>query len=129
MDAFPGPSASSLRSRPRKSARRDRMILQRGASRAVGVRAAAAPARAGALVLVGDALEVGGLKLGVVHLPGLLANAFGMSRSEARRLIDQGAVSLDEQTLGADEHDVAPERLAGVVLRVGKRRFRRLRAV
>jgi tyrosyl-tRNA synthetase len=66
---------------------------------------------------------------GVVHLPGLLANAFGMSRSEARRLIDQGAVSLDEQTLGADEHDVAPERLAGVVLRVGKRRFRRLRAV
>jgi hypothetical protein len=37
-------------------------------------------------------------------------------------------VSVDEQPLVADEHDVAPERLDGAVLRVGKRRFRRLRA-
>ncbi len=64
---------------------------------------------------------------GVVHLPGLMADAFGMSRSEARRLIDQGGVSLDEQTLAAGEHDLPSERLDGVVLRVGKRRFRRLR--
>lgn len=65
---------------------------------------------------------------GVVHLPGLMADAFGTSRSEARRLIDQGGVSLDEQALAAGEHDLPVERLDGAVLRVGKRRFRRLRA-
>jgi tyrosyl-tRNA synthetase len=65
---------------------------------------------------------------GVVHLPGLMADAFGMSRSEARRLIDQGGVSLDDQTLTAGEHDLPLERLDGAVLRVGKRRFRKLRA-
>jgi tyrosyl-tRNA synthetase len=65
---------------------------------------------------------------GVVHLPALMAGAFAMSRSEARRLIDQGGVSLDEQSLVAGEHDLPGERLDGSVLRVGKRRFRRLRA-
>ncbi len=65
---------------------------------------------------------------GTAHLPGLMADAFDMSRSEARRLIDQGGVSLDEQSLAAGEHDLAAERLDGAVLRVGKRRFRRLRA-
>jgi tyrosyl-tRNA synthetase len=64
---------------------------------------------------------------GVVHVPALMADAFGISRSEARRLIDQGGVSLDEEPLTAGEHDLAPERLDGAVLRVGKRRFRRLR--
>jgi tyrosyl-tRNA synthetase len=65
---------------------------------------------------------------GVVHVPALMAGAFDMSRSEARRLIDQGGVSLDEQPLPAGEHDLAVARLDGVVLRVGKRRFRKLRA-
>jgi tyrosyl-tRNA synthetase len=65
---------------------------------------------------------------GAVHVPGLIADAFGVSRSEARRLIDQGAVSLDDQPLAAGDHDVATARLDGAVLRVGKRRFRRLRA-
>jgi tyrosyl-tRNA synthetase len=65
---------------------------------------------------------------GTVHMPELIADAFGLSRSEARRLIDQGGASLDERALGAGEYDLAPERLDGVVLRVGKRRFRRLRA-
>ncbi|HTA13316.1 MAG TPA: tyrosine--tRNA ligase [Solirubrobacteraceae bacterium] len=65
---------------------------------------------------------------GVVHMPGLVAGAFGISRSEARRLIDQGGVSLDEQPLDGGEHDLPPARLDGAVLRVGKRRFRRLRA-
>ncbi len=65
---------------------------------------------------------------GIVHLPALMADAFGMSRSEARRLIDQGGVSLDEQVVVAGEHDLPVERLDGAVLRVGKRRFRRLRA-
>ncbi len=63
----------------------------------------------------------------VVHLPRLMADAFGMSRSEARRLIDQGGVSLDEQALIAGEQDLPVERLDGAVLRVGKRRFRKLR--
>jgi tyrosyl-tRNA synthetase len=65
---------------------------------------------------------------GQVHLPGVIAEAFGGSRSEARRLIDQGAVSLDGEQLGKDEHDVSSARADGQVLKVGKRRFRRLRA-
>jgi tyrosyl-tRNA synthetase len=64
---------------------------------------------------------------GIVHVPGVVADAFGVSRSEARRLIDQGAVSLDETSLSAADHDLPAERLDGVVLRAGKRRFRRLR--
>jgi tyrosyl-tRNA synthetase len=65
---------------------------------------------------------------GNLHLPGLIAQEFGISRSEARRLIDQGGVTLGEQTLAAGEHDVACERADGLVLKVGRRRFRRLRA-
>jgi tyrosyl-tRNA synthetase len=65
---------------------------------------------------------------GLAHVPALIASAFGLSRSQARRLIDQGAVSLDDRPLAPGEHDVARERLDGAVLRVGKRRFRRLRA-
>jgi tyrosyl-tRNA synthetase len=61
---------------------------------------------------------------GRVHVPGLIAEAFGLSRSEARRLIAQGGVHLDGEVLG--EVDVDVERLDGRVLRVGKRRFRRL---
>jgi tyrosyl-tRNA synthetase len=64
---------------------------------------------------------------GMLHLPGLIAEEFGISRSEARRLIDQGAVTLDEQALAAGEHDVPSVRANGKVLRVGRRRFRRLR--
>jgi tyrosyl-tRNA synthetase len=65
---------------------------------------------------------------GVVHLPGLIAQEFGLSRSEARRLIDQGGVALGEVQLAAGEHDVPAERADGQVLKVGRRRFRRLRA-
>lgn len=65
---------------------------------------------------------------GVVHVPAVVADAFGISRSEARRLIDQGAVSLDEEPLSCADHDLPMTRLDGVVLRAGKRRFRRLRA-
>jgi len=65
---------------------------------------------------------------GMLHLPGLIAQEFGISRSEARRLIDQGAVTLDDQALEAGEHDVPSVRADGSVLKVGRRRFRRLRA-
>jgi tyrosyl-tRNA synthetase len=65
---------------------------------------------------------------GSVHLPAVIAQEFGISRSEARRLIDQGAVTLSEAPLEPGEHDLPVERLDGQVLKVGKRRFRRLRA-
>ena len=65
---------------------------------------------------------------GVVHLPGVMAEEFGISRSEARRLIDQGGVTLGDSQLAAGEHDIPGERADGQVLKVGKRRFRRLRA-
>ena len=65
---------------------------------------------------------------GTVHLPEAMARAFGMSRSQARRLIEQGGVSLDDAVLGPGEHDVTVERADGALLKVGKRRFRRLRA-
>jgi tyrosyl-tRNA synthetase len=62
----------------------------------------------------------------VVHLPAVLADAFGMSRSEARRLISGGGVRLDEEVVG--EADLPAAALEGRVLRAGKRRFVRLRA-
>jgi tyrosyl-tRNA synthetase len=61
---------------------------------------------------------------GKVHLPALIAELFGLSRSQARRLIEQGAVSLDE--VAVDAVDLHSEALDGRVLRVGKRRFKRL---
>jgi tyrosyl-tRNA synthetase len=66
---------------------------------------------------------------GLVHLPGVMAEEFGISRSQARRLIDQGGVTLGDSQLAAGEHDVPNERAEGQVLKVGKRRFRRLRAL
>jgi tyrosyl-tRNA synthetase len=65
---------------------------------------------------------------GIVHLPGVIAELFEVSRAESRRLIDQGAVTLAEEPLAAGEYDVPAKRAEGQVLRVGKRRFVRLRA-
>jgi len=59
-----------------------------------------------------------------VHLPAVLAEAFGVSTSEARRLIAQGGVKLDGEAV--TELDVPRERLAGAILQAGKRRFVRL---
>jgi tyrosyl-tRNA synthetase len=64
---------------------------------------------------------------GEVHLPAVIAEAFGRSRSEARRLLAQGGVKLDGEALGEADVDVPAERLDGRVLQVGKRHFRRLR--
>jgi tyrosyl-tRNA synthetase len=65
---------------------------------------------------------------GVVHVPGVIAREFGMSRSDARRLIDQGGVTLGQDQLAAGQHDVPCDQADGQVLKVGRRRFRRLRA-
>ncbi len=64
---------------------------------------------------------------GAVHLPAVIAELFGGSRSEARRLLEQGGVRLDGETLGPADQDLPAERLDGAVLQVGRRRFRRLR--
>lgn len=64
---------------------------------------------------------------GRIHVPAVIASEFGISRSEARRLVDQGGVWLGEEQLTAGEHDVAAGRAEGQVLRVGRRRYRRLR--
>ncbi len=61
---------------------------------------------------------------GVVHLPEVLAEHLGMSRSEARRNIGQGGVRLDGEPVA--EIDLPVEGLDGSVLQVGKRRFLRL---
>jgi tyrosyl-tRNA synthetase len=60
----------------------------------------------------------------LVHLPALLADAFGLSTSEARRLIAQHGVKLDGEVVG--DLDLPRGRLAGQVLQAGKRRFVRL---
>jgi tyrosyl-tRNA synthetase len=65
---------------------------------------------------------------GAVHLPALMAAAFEISSSEARRLIKQGGAKLDGEPVPADTLDLAAGELDGRVLQAGKRRFRRLRA-
>lgn len=64
---------------------------------------------------------------GSVHLPAVLGEAFGLSRSEARRLIEQGAVRVDGNAVDPGTLDVPAGDLDGVVLQVGRRRFARLR--
>jgi tyrosyl-tRNA synthetase len=65
---------------------------------------------------------------GQVHLPALMAGAFEISSSEARRLIGQGGAKLDGEPIPSGTLDLEPAALDGRVLQVGKRRFRRLRA-
>jgi tyrosyl-tRNA synthetase len=62
-----------------------------------------------------------------IHMPLLIAGVFGESSSEARRLIQQGAVKIDGEPLPADAWDIEPEELAGKVVQVGKRRFKRIK--
>jgi tyrosyl-tRNA synthetase len=64
---------------------------------------------------------------GQVHMPALLSDAFGLSRSEGRRLLSQGGVKLDGAELDGSRLDLPASELDGVVLQVGKRRFKRLR--
>jgi tyrosyl-tRNA synthetase len=61
-----------------------------------------------------------------VHLPAVIGERFGLSTSEARRLIAQGGVKLDGEAVV--ELDVARARLDGALLQVGKRQFMRFRA-
>src|SRR5918995_1713410 len=63
---------------------------------------------------------------GEAHMPALIAGAFEISTSEARRLIAQGGVKLDGESLAPERLDVPVRELSGRVLQVGKRRFARL---
>jgi tyrosyl-tRNA synthetase len=60
----------------------------------------------------------------VLHVPAVLAGAFGLSTSEARRLIAQGGVKVDGRQI--DELDVPRSVLSGKFVQAGKRRFARL---
>jgi tyrosyl-tRNA synthetase len=62
---------------------------------------------------------------GMVHLPALLADGFGVSRSDARRQLAGGGVKLGGEVV--TEMDVPAERIDGKVVQLGKRRFARVR--
>src|SRR5439155_4626149 len=62
-----------------------------------------------------------------VHLPAVLADAFGVTRSEARRLIEQGGVRVDGEPVPGDRLDLPASDLDGAILQLGRRRFRRVR--
>jgi tyrosyl-tRNA synthetase len=66
---------------------------------------------------------------GDIHLPALLARAFGVSTSEARRALSQGGVKLDGSGLDPETIDLAADALDGRVIQLGKRRFARVRIV
>jgi tyrosyl-tRNA synthetase len=70
--------------------------------------------------------DADGVNGGDVHLPALIAGAFDISSSEARRLLAQGGVKLDGESLPGDNLDFPAGELGGRVLQVGKRRFVRL---
>jgi tyrosyl-tRNA synthetase len=59
-----------------------------------------------------------------VHLPSVLAECFGLSTSEARRLIAQGGVKIDGESVR--DLDIPRDALVGAVVQAGKRRFVRL---
>jgi tyrosyl-tRNA synthetase len=76
-----------------------------------------------------DEIEEADLPAGdPVHIPALLRENFGLSSSEARRLLGQGGIRIDGEQLGAADLDVPAARLDGAVLQVGKRRHKRFRA-
>ncbi len=71
--------------------------------------------------------SVSGASGSVVHLPTLLARAFGISTSEARRNLAQGGVKLDGQPVANGSLDVDAAEVDGKVLQLGRRRFARVR--
>lgn len=63
---------------------------------------------------------------GMVHMPALLVDDLGVaSRSEARRMLQQGGVSADGHVVA--DLDVDAAALDGRVVRAGKKRFARIR--
>jgi tyrosyl-tRNA synthetase len=74
------------------------------------------------------AIPAEAIKDGTVWIPRLLTTTgLAASNGEARRLIDQGGVRLDGETLADPGAELPADALAGRVLQVGRRRFVRLR--
>jgi tyrosyl-tRNA synthetase len=59
-----------------------------------------------------------------VHLPAVLKDVFGISTSEARRLIEQGGVKVDDDVVR--EFDLPRAQVENALVQAGKRRFVRL---
>jgi tyrosyl-tRNA synthetase len=74
-------------------------------------------------------VEVAADSGGRVHLPALLRAAFGVSTSEARRAVGQGAVRIDGERVALETLDIDAGALDGHVLQLGKRRFARIRII
>jgi len=75
------------------------------------------------------ALPATAVKDGKVWLPRLLAET-GLvgSNGEARRLIEQGGVRIDDQVVSDPGAELLPADLEGAILQVGKRKFLKLRS-
>lgn len=73
-----------------------------------------------------NALDVGSVRFRTVDLPQVIHDVWGLSKSEARRLIDQGAVSISGEKVPKKWYTCAMMDVDGKVLKVGKRRFVRL---
>jgi tyrosyl-tRNA synthetase len=61
-----------------------------------------------------------------IHLPALLAEAFGISTSDARRALAQGGVKVDGAAVANGSLDLDLEEIDGKVIQLGKRRFARV---
>ena len=61
-----------------------------------------------------------------MHLPALIRELFGLSTSDARRLIAQGGVKVNGAPTG--DLDLPRAELAGALIQVWKRQFARLGA-
>jgi tyrosyl-tRNA synthetase len=61
-----------------------------------------------------------------VNLPTVIAETFGGSRAEARRMLAQGAIRLDGESLDSSDQEIAAARLDNAVLQAGRRRSQRL---
>lgn len=73
------------------------------------------------------ALPAEAIREGRVWLPRLLtALGLASSNGEARRLIEQGGVKLDDTVLGDPGAELDPATLHGAVLQLGKRKFVRI---
>ncbi len=73
-------------------------------------------------------LPEGAIKDGKVWLPRLLTETgLVSSNGEARRVIEQGGVRIDDQVVTDPGAEFTPAALGGAVVQVGKRKFLRLR--
>lgn len=105
-----------------------RTLVERFHGKESGIEAEAAFNRIFVEHEVPEDVEIFEIKGGeTIHLPAALAEAFGVSRSEARRVLTQGGVRRDGEALASDILDYEAGELDGSVVQMGKRRFRRFK--